>query len=87
MRHEIEDYVKKCKCCQVNKLLGPRNKVPMEITTTANHPFDKCCLDIVGPLPETEKGNKYILTFQDDLSKLVTTIPIPQPDAKTIGNL
>jgi hypothetical protein len=36
-------------------------------------------------LPETEKGNKYILMFQDDLSKLVTAIPIPQQDAETIA--
>jgi hypothetical protein len=55
----------------------------MEITTTDYHPFDKCCLDIVGPLPETEKGNKYILIFQDDLSKLVTAIP--QQNAETIA--
>jgi hypothetical protein len=85
MKQEIEEYVKRCKNSQMNKLLGPRNRVPMEITTTADHPFEKCCLDIVGPLPETEKGNKYILIFQDDLSKLVTAIPIPQQDAETVA--
>ncbi|PNF17230.1 hypothetical protein B7P43_G05227 [Cryptotermes secundus] len=77
MRQEVEDYIKKCKSCQINKLLVPKKRAPMEITTTTDHPFDKCCLVIVGPLLETEKGNKYILTFQDDLSKLVTMIPIP----------
>jgi hypothetical protein len=85
MRKEIEEYVKKCKSFQINKSLGPRNRVPMEITTTAEHPFDKCSLDIVGPLPESTKGNKYILTFQDDLSKLVTAIPIPRQDADTVA--
>jgi hypothetical protein len=83
MKREIEEYVKRCKICQTNKLLGPKTKAPMEITTTAEHPFEKCSLDIVGPLPETAKGNKYILTFQDDLSKLVNAIPIPQQDAET----
>jgi transposase InsO family protein len=57
----------------------------MEITTTAEHSFEKCSLDIVGPLPETIKGNKYILTFQDDLSKFVNAIPIPQQDAETVA--
>ena len=37
MRLEIEDYIKKCKSSQINKLLGPKNKAPMEITTTADH--------------------------------------------------
>ena len=36
-----------CKSYQVNKTLKPKRKVPMEITSTANHPFDKCYLDIV----------------------------------------
>jgi hypothetical protein len=40
----------------------------MEITTTARHPFDKCALDIAGPMTETMSGNNYILTFQDNLS-------------------
>ena len=51
MRQDIEGYVKQCKRCQVNKTLKPKRKPPMEITSTGNHPFDKCYLNIVGPLP------------------------------------
>jgi hypothetical protein len=54
----------------------------MEITTTAQRPFEKCFLDIVGPLPVTLEGNKYILTFQDDLRKYVVAVPIEKQDAK-----
>jgi hypothetical protein len=54
MKREIERYVKKCKSCQVNKTLGPRHKVPMEITTTARKPFERCTIDIVGPTTETK---------------------------------
>jgi transposase InsO family protein len=57
----------------------------MEITTTARHPFEKCALDIVGPMTETMAGNKYILTCQDDLSKFLVVIPIPQQDAETVA--
>jgi transposase InsO family protein len=57
----------------------------MEITTTAKHPFERCALDIVGSLTETVSRNKYILTFQDELSKFVIGIPIPQQDAETIA--
>jgi transposase InsO family protein len=85
MRQEIERYVKQCKSCQVNKTLGSRQKVPMEITSTAVYPFDKCYLDIVGPLPLSTAGNKYILTFQDDLSKYVVATPIGQQDAVTVA--
>jgi hypothetical protein len=50
------------------KVLGPQKKVPIKITTTTNQPFEKSCLDIVGPLPETQKVNKYILTPEEELS-------------------
>jgi transposase InsO family protein len=85
MKQEIEEYVTKCKSCQMNKVLGPQRKVPTEITTTANQPFEKCCLDIEGPLPEMQKGNKYILTFQDELSKFLVAIAIPRQDAEMVA--
>jgi len=87
MRRDIEEYVKQCKSCQVNKTLKPKRKAPMEITSTANHPFDKCYLDIVGPLPPSTTGNRYILTFQDDLSKYVVATPISRQDAETVATV
>ena len=57
----------------------------MEITTTARHPFEKCALNIVGPMTETMSGNKYVLTCQDDLSTFLVAIPIPQQDAETVA--
>jgi len=68
----------------VNKTLTPRHKAPMEVTT-AERPFEKCYLDVVGPLPVTQEGNNYILTFQDDLSKYVVAVPITQQDAETVA--
>ena len=57
----------------------------MEITTTAKHPFERCALDIVGPMTETVSENKYILTCQDDLSKFLIAIPITQQDAEMVA--
>lgn len=85
MKRDIERYVKKCKSCQVNKNLGQRNRAPMEITTTARRPFERCALDIVGPTTTTNRGNRYILTFQDDLTKFMAAVPIPVQDAETVA--
>ena len=85
MRKEVEEYVRQCRSCQVNKNLVPRHKAPLEITTTAKRAFEKCYLDVVGPLPVSQEGNKYILTFQDDLSKYVVAVPIRQQDADTVA--
>jgi len=68
-------------------MLTPKHKAPMEITTTAEHPFDKCYLDIVVPLLMTQGNNKYILTFQDDLSNYVVAVPIGQQDAEIVARV
>jgi transposase InsO family protein len=39
----------------------------------------------VGPTTETSKGNRYILTFQDDLTKYVVAEPIQAQDADTVA--
>jgi hypothetical protein len=77
-RWDIEEYVKQRKSCPVNKTLKSKRKGHMKITPTAKHPFDECYLDNVGPLPPSAKGNGYILTFEDDLSKYVVAMPNSQ---------
>ena len=58
----------------------------MMISDTATEPFDKVYLDIVGPLPTTHRGNKYILTFLDDLTKVLDCFPIPDGEASTVAD-
>lgn len=77
MRQDIEDYVKNCRSCQINKPLRQTNRAPMIITSTATRPIEKVFLDIVGPLPETyEFKYKFILTLQDDLTKYSQAYPL-----------
>lgn len=47
----------------------------MGITDTPRKPIEEGALDIVGPLPETEQGNTFVLTFQDHLTKFSKAIP------------
>jgi transposase InsO family protein len=48
----------------------------MSITDTKNIPWEKIYLDKVGPLQLTEKGMRYILTCQDNLSKYFSATPL-----------
>lgn len=84
MSRDINNYVQSCKICQQNKV-SRVNKVPMKITSTASRPFEKVFLDIVGPLPVSYNGNRYILTFQDDLTKYSEAFPIPNAEASTVA--
>lgn len=42
-------------------------------------------LDLVGPLDESVKGYRYILTLQDELTKFTEAIPIINKEASTVA--
>ena len=44
-------------------------------------------MDIIGPLPRTNNGNKYILTIRDYATRCPDAIPILNTEANTIGPL
>lgn len=85
IKSDIRKYIQSCHSCQMNKTNFKPIKQPMEITTTAEKPFEKLAIDIVGPLPLTESGNRFILTAQDDLTKFCFAKPIPNHESLTIA--
>ena len=67
---DIKKYIQVCLQCQLTKLFRDKTKIPMVITDTRTTAFEKISMDIVGPLSETKSGNLYILTIQDNSTKL-----------------
>lgn len=86
MRQDIKDYIKNCKSCQLNKTSRKRNKAPMEITSTSRQAFERLAIDICGPFPITEQGNRFVLTMQDDLTKFSHAVPLPNHEAPTVAD-
>lgn len=86
MKKDIKEFIRHCESCQKNKINRRKNKKPMEITSTSTEAFQKIALDIVGPLPLSENGNKYILTLQDDLTKYSQAYPLHKHDAEIIAD-
>lgn len=85
LKSDVKEYIKLCASCQINKSSNHRVQQPMVVSTTAMRPFEKVFLDIVGPVDTSHKGNSYILTIQDDLSKYSTAIPLQNHTANTIA--
>ena len=47
-------------------------------------PNEKLALDIFEPLPETQKGNHYILSMQDRLKRYTVLVPLQNKSTKSI---
>jgi hypothetical protein len=85
VKQELEEYIRQCETCQKDKITQNKTKIPMKITTTPEVVWEKCALDIVGPLNHALDGNKYVLTFQGELPKYTLAIPIEQQAAGTVA--
>ena len=85
VKEEVQNYVKTCESCQKKKLVRVKTKLPMCIIDTPIRVFEKLQIDLVGPLPKSDIGNEYMLTWQDCLSKFSGAIPLSKIDAPTIA--
>ena len=82
MRDDIKIWVQKCDTCAANRT--PQKKPHGEMgDMRTGAPMDRLGIDILGPLPRSNKGNKYIQVITDAFSKWVEILPIPQQTAET----
>jgi hypothetical protein len=84
MIKDVTNYIRACEVCQKMKHCK-ENRCQMQVTDTQPEPWKKIHLDIVGPLPCTEEGHKYILSCQDNLSKYLLAEPLINHTAEEIS--
>jgi hypothetical protein len=64
MYQDLKRWLKSCSPCAKRKT--PKvSKIPLSPINEADKPFDMVGMDLLGPLPETPRGNKYICVFSD----------------------
>src|ERR1043165_9960898 len=65
MFNKVERYVQACPRCQRHKELNKSQTATIEPTG----PWDRVGLDFIGPLEETQNGNRYIIVAMDYLTR------------------
>ena len=79
-----EEYCATCVTCCTRKSAAPKRKAELQ-TIQAGYPLQVVCVDIMGPLPETEEGSKYVLVAVDYFTRWVEAYGIPNQEATTVG--
>ena len=59
---------------------------PCSFTNQEFH-FQRVAMDILGPLPETERGNRYSLVIADYFTKWTEAFPMSNMEAHTVAKL
>ena len=84
MLADIKLFIQQCKTCKLTKTHSDKKQGYMQLFTPSK-PFEIVAIDIVGPLPTTRRGNRYILTTIDKFSRYVHMIPLQTITAENIA--
>ncbi|GBM00489.1 Transposon Ty3-G Gag-Pol polyprotein, partial [Araneus ventricosus] len=84
LRADVEKWCRECHACGARK--GPKTITKGRLQRyNVGAPFERMALDILGPLPVTTKGNRYVLVLMDYFTKWPEAIPIPDQEASTVA--
>ena len=75
MRKDVQSFIAQCPCCQKNRMTPFRGVVSRYTLSTTSGPMKRLSVDTVGPFPEDEDGNMYILVVIDNFSRYTTLWP------------
>ena len=81
MSWDIGDYCRGCPICATRKTAGRKGRAPMRRYDSVM-PMEEVAIDIMGPFPVLEKGNKYVVVVVDSFSKWMEAYPLPDTGAK-----
>ena len=84
-KSDVVKWCSNCIACNSRKS-PPRNKAPLEVSH-ASRPLERIAMDIMGPLPETPRGNCYILVVGDYFTKWKEAYPLPDMEALSIAKV
>ena len=80
---EVKDCCRKCGLCASRKGSRPTVKALIK-TYTVGAPLERVALDVMGHLPVSDRGKRFILVIGDYFSKWKEAYAIPDQTAPTV---
>ena len=86
LRREVAEMCKCCQTCQ-KTARGSLRKAKLVPLPVIEVPFTRIAMDMVGPLPRTEEGHRFILTIVDYGSRFPDAIPLKTTTSQDVAEL
>lgn len=83
-KRDVEDWCASCRICISRKGPSGKGKSPLQVYNVGA-PFERIQVDILGPLPVSQSGNKYLLVVVDCFTKWPEALPLKNKRAITIA--
>ena len=81
---DVKEFCRSCGSCQKCSPKKPP-RAPLIPLPVIEEPFRRVAMDIVGPLPRSRSGNRYILVLCDYATRYPEAIPVRNIDAEHIA--
>lgn len=81
---DVKNFCRACPNCATRKTPTPKRRAPLG-TIKAGYPMQIVAVDILGPLPETENKNSYILVVGDYFTRWMEAYAIHNQEATTVA--
>ena len=82
---EVKDYCATCPQCQIVARKSIMYRAPLNPVPVVFKPFKKIAIDLIGELPKTKTGYKYILTVIDYATRYPEAIPLKTTHSRVIA--
>jgi hypothetical protein len=84
---DVKQYVATCPRCSGRKTPIQHRQVPLLSVPLPSMPFEALSIDVLGPLPKTKLGNKFILVVTDCFTRWPMAFAMRNQQAPTIATL
>lgn len=75
-------------CVPCNQRKGPQSRTRLALKRyQASEPMQRIAVDVLGPLPTTARGHKYVVVISDYFTKWVEAIPTVCQEATVIADI
>ena len=83
---DVQQWCKSCDVCATRK--GPHKTIRAPMAQhNVGAPMERVAVDVLGPLPESDQGNKYLLIIADYFTKWTEAFSIHDQEAITVAEI
>ena len=84
VHRDIAEFCQQCQVCQ--RTAGKRVvRAPLVPLPVISQPFERIAMDIIGPLPKSRRGHRYVLVVCDYATRYPEAVPMKYIDAASVA--